>query len=946
MNLNVNTLAVALSITNLMQVGIMFSQYRKSKTDEGPGWWTVGGLCAALGFALYEFRNFPAPFGMLAIIANNSLLLIALTLIYIGVKRFQGQRENGKALTAFCAVFVLLNIYFTTPAFYNYGARRTILLAGVAVISLLIGSNLYKYQVRLTSFWKYLLSVGFLTFGIVSVIGVFLTLTVKQLADTNANTNTLMQTGMYVGTIVASTFWTFGFISLINQRLIAATHEAKERFESIFNTSPDGVFISSIADGIIRNINEGFTNLTGYTGGETIGKTSLEIDLYENIADRRHLYNELVDKGICENFEAIIKKKDGSKITVLISSKKITLNGIPHDSCVMRDITERKSAEDHLKRSRERYHLLFENAVETVFVAQFAKIKLCNPVASVLTGYTREELLSLPVSTFVHPDDLQFVFESHMNRSEDGNTVNKYDFRILTKDNKIKWVELKSVIIEWNEKPATLNFLTDISERKQAVQDLMESEAKYRLITEFASDVIWVLNLSKNEYTYMSPSVLHSRGFTQEEAIRLGFEKSFTSESLQVVRYSINKNLEYFKRNPKASNYYINELQQTCKNGETVWVEESTKYRYNVYGEVEIVGVTRNIEDRKKTEAEILYLSYHDQLTGLKNRRYFDNSIRMIDDNKQVPLTLIMADVNGLKLTNDAFGHKAGDLILEKVANILAGACGSAGTAARVGGDEFVLLLPDTDAKNAERIIEKICAAIEEEKSESIILSLSIGFAVKTRVAENIDDIFKKAEDDMYRHKLTESSSLRSQTIKVIMNTLYEKNQREMHHSKRVSELCEVIAKKLDLDNNSIKRLKLAGLMHDIGKIGIDEELLNKPGKLKKDGQAEVSRHSEIGYRILSSVNEFSEIADCVLEHHERWDGSGYPRGIAGEAISLHARVISLADAYDAMTSDRPYRKALSEDAAITEIISFAGTQFDPTIARVLVEKVLGEKWE
>jgi PAS domain S-box-containing protein len=690
MNLNVNTLIVALSITNLMQVSVMFYQFRKNRTIQGPGWWAMGGLCAALGFALYEFRNFPSPYGLLAIVANNSLSLIALTIIYIGVKRFLGLHENKKALTVFCTVFVLLNIFFTIPH-YDYMVRRTMLLAAVSIISILIGRCLFKYRNRLSSFWAKFLSTGFLIFGIICITGIVLTLTVKQLADANATK--IMQTGMYTGVIFASTIWTFGFITLINQRLVAQSREASERFESLFNASPDGVFISSIADGIIWNINEGFTNLTGYTREETIGKTSLDINLYENIADRQYLFDEIAEKEICENFESVINKKDGTKITVLISAKKITLNGIPHDSCVMRDITERKIAEDKLKKSREQYHLLFENAVETVFVEQDTKLKLCNPIAETLTGYSTDELLTLPVSTFIHPDDMQFVIESHLTRAEDGNSVNQYDFRIVTKENEIKWVEIKSVLIKWNEDPATLNFITDISGRKQAVQDLMESEAKYRLITEFASDVIWVLNLDKNAYTYMSPSVCNLRGYTQDEAIKLGVEASFTPESMQIVRYSVIKNLEYFKKHPKASNYYTNELQQTCKNGDVIWVEESTKYRYNVDGEVEIVGVTRNIEDRKKTEAEILYLSYHDQLTGLKNRRYFDNSIKMLDEDKCIPLTLVMADVNGLKLTNDAFGHKAGDLILEKVAGILADSCGGSGIAARIGGDEFVLLL-------------------------------------------------------------------------------------------------------------------------------------------------------------------------------------------------------------------------------------------------------------
>jgi putative nucleotidyltransferase with HDIG domain len=283
---------------------------------------------------------------------------------------------------------------------------------------------------------------------------------------------------------------------------------------------------------------------------------------------------------------------------------------------------------------------------------------------------------------------------------------------------------------------------------------------------------------------------------------------------------------------------------------------------------------------------------------------------------------------------------------LTKVADVLVKHCREGDYAVRIGGDEFVLLLPATDAETAEDIINRIGQAIAKERLENLTLSVSVGYAVRSKISEGIDEVFKKAEDDMYRHKLAESSSIRSNTISIIMNTLYEKNNREMLHSKRVSEICEVIAQKINMDTNAVSQLKLAGLMHDIGKIGIEEKILNSPSKLKKDEWAQIKRHSEIGYRILSSVNEFSEIADCILEHHEHWDGKGYPRGLKGEAISLQARVICLADAFDAMTSDRAYRKALSEEQAVSEIIRCAGGQFDPQIAKIFVEDVLCREWQ
>ena len=193
----------------------------------------------------------------------------------------------------------------------------------------------------------------------------------------------------------------------------------------------------------------------------------------------------------------------------------------------------------------------------------------------------------------------------------------------------------------------------------------------------------------------------------------------------------------------------------------------------------------------------------------------------------------------------------------------------------------------------------------------------------------------------LFRSKLYESSSMRGKTIDIIMNTLFEKSNREMMHSIRVSEICVEFATEMDFNREAINQIRIAGLMHDIGKMGIDENILNKPESLTSDEWQEIKRHPEIGYRILSSANEFSEMANYILQHHERWDGKGYPKGLKGKEISLQARIIALADACDAITSDRPYRKALSVEESINEIKRNAGSQFDPEIVRIFIEKVL-----
>jgi diguanylate cyclase (GGDEF)-like protein len=342
-----------------------------------------------------------------------------------------------------------------------------------------------------------------------------------------------------------------------------------------------------------------------------------------------------------------------------------------------------------------------------------------------------------------------------------------------------------------------------------------------------------------------------------------------------------------------------------------------------------------------ESENKLEYLCYNDQLTGIYNRRFFEEVLSRIDEERSLPLTIVMGDVNGLKLVNDSFGHAMGDELLKKVVEVMKKGCRNGDIVARLAGDEFVILLPKTDVNEARQIIKKIKALALKENVDSVDISISFGYETKTNKEEKIEDILKKAEDHMYKRKLFESPSMRGKTVNAIITTLHEKNKREEQHSCRVSKLCERMGMALGLPEDDVRELKTVGLLHDIGKIAIEENILNKKGKLTNEELGEVKRHPEIGYRILSTVNDMSEMAEYVLAHHERWDGMGYPKALKGEKIPIQSRIIAIADSYDAMVSERSYRNALSEEVAIEEIKINSGMQFDPKLVNVFIGKVL-----
>ncbi len=381
-----------------------------------------------------------------------------------------------------------------------------------------------------------------------------------------------------------------------------------------------------------------------------------------------------------------------------------------------------------------------------------------------------------------------------------------------------------------------------------------------------------------------------------------------------------------------------NNVVLTSRDGNKYFLEESAApIKDSSDNTMGVVLVFRDVTSKIIQRKEIEYLSFHDSMTGLYNRRFLEEELHRIDTKSNLPISVIIGDINCLKLTNDIFGHSHGDILIKKVSQVMSKVCKKEDVIVRCGGDEFLILLPKTGITEVKKIMERIRNETEKEQIKAIKGSISMGADTKESESINIWDTIDRAEEDMYIAKTLGRDEVKRDTINSIINNLHQNNPREKEHSIHVKRLCQNMAEILNLSDIDTKKLKDAGYLHDIGKIVLESRLLENNYSITDKEWNEIKKHPIIGYRILNSFDHTIDIAELVLNHQERWDGSGYPKGLKGEEIPLLARIIALAESYDRKLSANCGKR---KEEVIQSVKNNAGKHFDPKLTEIFTKMV------
>lgn len=593
-----------------------------------------------------------------------------------------------------------------------------------------------------------------------------------------------------------------------------------------------------------------------------------------------------------------------------------------------------------MEKEQERLSVTLSSIGDAVIaVDRDSRITVLNPIAEALTGWKQEEAVGRPLEDVFKVINEQ-TRKPALNLVErvlvEGKIIGLANHTVLISRDGVERSIADSAAPIHDESGAVNGVILvfrDVTEERLSERKLRDSEERFRAIAENTNDVIFRIKLvPEAKFEYLSPAVVSVTGYSAfEMCADFGLALSCIHPDDLIMLKQMG-NGDHLDR-PTV-------LRWNNRNGNTVWTEQRFSPIYDSEGcLIGLDGIARDVTERKLMEARVRYMSLHDPLTGIYNRAYFEEEMKRLDGaaaRDARPVTILSTDVDGVKLVNDTKGHKEGDDLLKAYADLLRATFTGKGLFARIGGDEFAVLLRNTDAQEGiecMRLLEEAIAAYNL-KEPSTPLSVSMGSATSDG-HEPLEEVLSRADRSLFNAKLHASPSNKSGLVKSLLTALAAKDFVAEGHVSRVTEVACRLGEAVGLTKKELLDLELLAEVHDLGKVGIPDRILFKPGPLNAEERAEMQKHPEIGYRIAKSSLELSHIATLILHHHEWWNGEGYPSKLKGESIPIACRIITIADAYDAIRSARPYKEARTHAEAMAELKRCAGTQFDPHLIEV-----------
>jgi len=734
-----------------------------------------------------------------------------------------------------------------------------------------------------------------------------------------------------------------GFIHDITDEKESALRDKmnESKYENIIENSQDAIYIDE--DGVVTYANPACVRFFKAKNSDDLIGKKIENLITEDFKDFYHERIERLKSSLLPNpradYEFICF--DGSIASAEVNSAPFFDNGKISIYVFIHDLTEKILSEKELKKIQKRNHDLIFGMTEGIGVFEVnsnkddATLVYANKSFSkIIYGEEQNVMNKTFLSMFCDFDLLSFKEAFSVSDFE-----NEYTTEYLFGDiNKIIIMRFFS-----NVEHEVIVMINDITKYKLAEEKLLSERNRLETIIKGTNTATWEWNIATREIVVNSKWA-EMIGYSYEELTPYNID---LWNSL-VYPDDIIKSNELLKKHFNHEiDYYNLELRMKHKDGHFVWVlDRGCVSKWDESGNpITMSGTHQDISNMKEKEIKYEMLSFQDYLTGLSNRRALDQKILELENKSYLPTCIIMADVDGLKIMNDAFGHPCGDELLQLVSEKIKKFVKSTDFIARVGGDEFLIVSPYTTKDQAMHLINQIENELKSCTIHGIAISVSFGLGIRTKLDVSLKTIYNNAEAEMYDRKFLDSTSSKKELIQAILKAFFCKNPLEDQHSKQVGLLCKKVGLEFNLKALQLHQLEQLGLLHDIGKIAVNTKVLNKIEELSIEEWNQIKYHCEIGYRILSSSSEYEDVAQAVLSHHERWDGRGYPKGLIGEQIPWMARVIAVCEAYSAMTLKTPYKEAKSEEEAVSEIKNNAGLQFDSEIAKVFVTKVLHKNW-